>query len=150
LQTAESAFHNALDLRPWHTGAVVGLCMVYEETNRVADAETLSRQAIGAVPAEPQFHYRLGRALGLLRRPEEAAAAFRTAVRLRPDYGLAWCYLAESVRRDTEDHEVSAIRALAESSAISPDDRAFAGFALGRSLADLDRHDDSIAAFKAA
>lgn len=150
LQAAETAFRDALPLRPWHTGAVVGLCMVYEETNRVTEAEALARQAADAVPAEPQFHYRLGRALGLLRRPDEAAAAFRAAVRQKPDYGLAWCYLAETVRREGEDGEVSAIRTLAESTAAPPDERAFAFYALGRSLADLDRHDESIAAFKEA
>lgn len=150
LTAAEAAFQEALRLRPWHAVAVTGLCMVYEESNRVAEAEDLARQAVDAVRNEPQFHYRLGRSLGLLRRPEEAAAAFRAAVRLKPDYGLAWCYLAESTRRDSDDAEVAAIRALAESPAVAPDERAFAGFALGRSLADLDRHEESIAAFKAA
>ena len=150
LLAAEKAFRAAATLRPWHTNAVVGLCMVYEETNRVADAEALARQAADAVPAESQFHYRLGRALGLLRRPDEALAAFRHAVHLKPDYGLAWCYLAESFRRDSEDDEVAAIRALAESTGIDAEERTFASFALGRSLADLDRHEESIAAFKAA
>lgn len=147
---AEAAFDQARHLREWHPTAIGGLCTVYEETNRVADAEALARRAADAVPAEPLFQYRLGRALGLLRRPHEAAEALRTAVRLKSDYGVAWCYLAETVRRDSEDDEVSAIRALAESTAAAPDERAFAGFALGRALADLDRHEDSIAAFKAA
>ena len=150
LGEAEAAFNEARQLREWHPTAIGGLCMVYEESNRLQKAEELARQASVAVPSEPQFHYRLGRALGLLRRPDEAAAAFRAAVRLKPDYGLAWCYLAETVRRDSEDEEVKSIRALAESASIAPDERAFAGFALGRSLADLDRHEESIAAFKAA
>jgi tetratricopeptide (TPR) repeat protein len=150
LQAAETAFRDTLQLRPWHTPAIVGLCMVFEETNRVGEAEALARRAADAVPAEPQFHYRLGRALGLLRRPDQAAAAFRAAVRLKPDYGLAWCYLAETVRRDYDDDELAAIRLLTQTPGIAPDERAFAGFALGRSLADLDRHEESIAAFKSA
>ncbi len=150
LGEAEAAFNEARRLRQWHSTAIGGLCMVYEETNRLPEAEALARQAVSAVPAEPLFLYRLGRALSLLRRPDEAAAAFRAAVHLKPDYGVAWCYLAETVRRDSDDEEVGAIRALAESSTAPAEERAFASFALGRSLADLDRHEESVEAFKAA
>lgn len=150
LQGAEVALREALRLRPWHAGAVNALSVVLEETNRLAEAAQLARDAVAALPAEPGFRYRLGRASSLLRQPAEAAAAFREAVRLQPDYGLAWNWLAETVRREREDDEVAAMRSLAANPAASSTERAFAGFALGRALADLGRHDDSIAAFAAA
>jgi tetratricopeptide (TPR) repeat protein len=150
LHEAEIAFGGALQLRPWYPTAIGGLCMVYEETSRLAEAESLARQASAAVPDEPLFRYRHGRALFLLRRPLEAASELRAAIALKPDYGVAWCFLAETVRRDNEDAEFKSVQALTASVAVAAEERAFAGFALGRSLADLGRHDESVAAFKAA
>lgn len=147
---AEAAFRNAMRLQAWHPTSVGGLCMVFEETSRLEQAEALAREAVAAMPALPLFRYRLGRALSLLRRPEEAAEQFREAVRLKEDYGVAWYFLANSERRTEDDAELATLRALATAPGVAPEETVFANYALGRALADLGRHDESVAAFSAA
>lgn len=96
------------------------------------DAEVaLLRQLIAREPAMPSLHLSLAHALKILGRRDEAIAAARAALALRPGYGKAWWVLADFKTFVFTDGDVAAMQsALAAST--SPADRLHLHFALGR------------------
>lgn len=91
-----------------------------------------------------------GRALKALGRTEDAVAAFRRSLSLKPDHGMAWWSLAElkTFRFDTAD--IDAMKAVLDEGDLSPRDRALIQFALGRAHEDAKDYENSFKRFSQA
>lgn len=147
---AEAAYSAALKLRPLYPAATSGLAAVLDYLGRSAEAADLLHQALQQQPQQPELHYRLGRALYQQHDLPKAAASYRRAIALRPTYGDAQHQLAQMLDRAVHPGDIPALEALLARPDLAPDDRAYLGFALGRSLTDIGEHDAAIAAYDAA
>ena len=150
LDAAEAAYREALRLRPVYPAAISGLSSVLEEQGRAEEAVGTISAALKQAPNEPECHYRLGRALYQFGRLDDALAAYRRALALRPAYGEAQFHLAHMIRHSAADAELAAMTALFGDPAAPLEDRIYAGFGLGKALADLGEHAESITAYESA
>ena len=146
---AFDAYREVLRLRPVYPPALSGLTQLNEASLRDADTLALVDGLLGANPGVPEYHMTRGRVLYRLGRLEDAASALRDSIRLRPTLGEARFHLANMTRAG-HGTDAEQLASIATDAALSLDDRVYAGFALGRVLADLDRHDDSIRAYESA
>ncbi|KAA5542240.1 tetratricopeptide repeat protein [Roseiconus nitratireducens] len=68
------------------------------QAGKYSDAERVYRHVISQVPANPEAHVYLGIALFDQRRFVDSIAAYRTALRLRKEFPIAWNNLGNSLR----------------------------------------------------
>jgi len=115
---AEEAYGRAIRLRPG-TGPVLnglGMCALAR-----GDREAAAQAFAGAVSADPASHTarnNLGQTLGKLKRMQEGIAQLREAVRLKPDYAVAWVNLGELCHSAGLDAQ--AVEAIDHALAIDP------------------------------
>lgn len=88
LQLAEQVYHQILQVQP-HFDALHLLGLVYQQTDRLVEAEAYLRQALQLNPDSPEAHSNLSVALRRLKRLDESADACRRALQLRPDFADA-------------------------------------------------------------
>lgn len=88
-----------------------------------------------------------GHLLKTLGRSDEAVAAYRRAMALRPRGGAPWWALADMKSFRFQPEEVSALRTLLARDDLADDDRELAAFALGRALELDGDHEASFAAY---
>lgn len=88
LQLAEQVYHQILQVQP-HFDALHLLGLVYQQTDRLVEAEAYLRQALQLNPDSPDAHSNLSVALRRLKRLDEAADSCRRALQLRPDFADA-------------------------------------------------------------
>jgi protein O-GlcNAc transferase len=117
-------------------------------------AVDLIRRAVDLSPKVARYHLNLGFFLDKLGRPDQALAAYRTALLLEPDYAGARANLADALTRKAQArcdaHEYDqALAELDEALALLPNFAA-AHVARGNALMKIGRLDDALAAFKAA
>ena len=84
-----------------------------------------------------------GRALKVLGRTDEAVAAYRRSLALKPDLGMAWWSLAELKTFHFESADFHAMNAALSTNGLSPRNRALIQFALGRAFEDAKAHEAS-------
>jgi predicted O-linked N-acetylglucosamine transferase (SPINDLY family) len=116
LEAALASLEAALRLRPAYGGARRNLGLLLARLGRWPDAEHTLRQAAAD---DADAHYWRGNALVNLERPEEAAACFREALRIRPDFAEPHCYLG-SILIDQGRH-AEAIGHLTRAITLKPD-----------------------------
>jgi len=90
LEPALASLRAALCMRPAYGGAQRNLGLLLARLGRWTDAEDALQRA-PTDDADAQYWH--GNALVNLERPEEAAACFREALRIRPDFSEPLCYL---------------------------------------------------------
>lgn len=144
---AESAYRRAVHLRPSHSAAINGLAGMLEEQGRASEALTLVDEALRHQPGNAQLHLRRSRALYHQLRIEDAVESFDRTIELDPQFGEAHLHRSYIVRHTARDGAIDAMEQLFHAEAAPLDDRIFAGFGLGKALADLGQHRESIAAF---
>jgi tetratricopeptide (TPR) repeat protein len=88
LTEAEACYRRVLAARPGHADALHLLGVVSYQAGRSDLAVELIRQAIKQ-SGQPVFYLNLGNALREQRQLDEAVAAYRDAVRIKPDYAEA-------------------------------------------------------------
>jgi len=147
---AESAYRRAVHLRPSYGAAINGLAAALDNEGRAPEVLELLDRALKQLPNDAKLHLRRGRALYHLNRLHEAAAALRRSIELDPRFGEPQLHLSYMVRRESRDAEVEALDKLFTDSSVPIEDRVFAGFGLGKALADLDDHEGAIAAYTEA
>jgi tetratricopeptide (TPR) repeat protein len=123
LENAEKHYQRAFELMPDSFGRVESHCFGCEGIFNGSTSQTVAERVFTKLAAEkpghPQIHYLLGYLRENQKRYAEAAASFRRAVELDPDYLNAWKKLGEIADEiETPDKERDAI--------------AFALFRLGR------------------
>jgi tetratricopeptide (TPR) repeat protein len=146
---AEAEYRQALALRPVYPAAAQGLARILVETGRAADALALLADMLRRAPTIALLHHEAGRVLQGLGRLADAASAYRQAIALDPRQGEARFHLAHLLGPGHKEGELRDAIALFHDTLAPLEQRVYAGFAAGRILADLGRHDDSVAAYDA-
>jgi len=146
---AASAYTEALRLRPVYPPALAGLTQLNEALSRDEESLEVVDQLLNTNRSVAEYQMIRGRVLYRLRRLDEAASALAEAIRLKPTFGEPRFHLANMTRAHSDD-DVVRLQSIASDASLPLDDRVYAGFALGRVLSDLDRHDDSILAYETA
>lgn len=144
---AEAAYREALKLRPAYPGALVGLSRVLATLGHPEDAVAMAREALAFRPNEAEYHVALARALRRSRRPAEAAEGYRRAILLDPTSGEAHLSLSSLIRHSEVDAEVLAMDQLFSDEGQPTAQRVYAGFGLGKALADVGQHQRSCQVF---
>lgn len=147
LAAAEEAFARAVAANPRDHRAHHALAVIAIRTGRSDVAVVRARSAHALDRRNHEYLNTLGIACGGCGRLQDAADAFRRAVRERPAYPEAWCNLGLALRRLGELDE--AARALRRAAALAPGD-ARAQNELGVTLQAAGRVDEAIEAFRGA
>ncbi len=116
------AYRRAIELKPEDPWPFHNLALVYEKREIYGEAGALYRQAIERHRADRDKAVSwdcLGNVYSTLGRLNDAAAAFREAIRLNPGYALPWNSLGD-VYYQLGDHE-KAVDAFQRSIALDPD-----------------------------
>jgi Flp pilus assembly protein TadD len=93
LDAAERDYASALAMAPGHAHALHYGGVIDYQRGRPAEALPRLEAAATRLPTEPEFHNNLGLALAALDRNDEAIAAHRRALALKPDHAGAWTNL---------------------------------------------------------
>lgn len=147
---AEASYREAIRLRPAHVGAMAGRSRVLLSLRRHDDALDQARLAVAEAPESADARMALGYALQLSGRPAEAAAAFRQTLELDPDKGEARFRLAHQTRHASRQDDVAEMERIFRDESSPRENRAWAGFGFGKSLADIGEHQESMGAYRAA
>ena len=112
LEKAEKHYQRAFELMPDSFGRVESHCFgcegIFSGTTSQNVAERVFTKLAKEKPNQPQVHYLLGYLRENQERYPEAAAAFRRAVELDPDYVNAWKKLeeiADKIEMQPEEHD---------------------------------------------
>jgi tetratricopeptide (TPR) repeat protein len=95
---AAQEFRKELQISPQHAAAMLELARIEIDTGELAEAESLSRHAVGIEPTNPDAHHILGRALLAAGQAKESAQELEAAVRLAPDSAAIHFHLASAYR----------------------------------------------------
>ncbi|NDQ58806.1 MAG: tetratricopeptide repeat protein [Acidipila sp.] len=92
---AEKALRKSIELSSGHfTESVITLASVLNDRQKFAEAETVSRQALSAVPANWAANFELSRALMGLQRPDEAEKSVQESLQANSEQPAAYLLLA--------------------------------------------------------
>ena len=80
-------------------------------------------------------------------RQKEAIEAYRTAIDINPNYGLAWWGLSNLKTVKFDESDIETIRSALGSGGDDPDDRLHLLYALGKALDDVARYEEAFAAY---
>lgn len=144
---AETSYRKAIELRPGYAEAYDRLAFALIDRGRIEEALDLLDRGLAVLPEEAALHLQRSRALRARGDLGGAIAGFDRALVLRPTFGEAHLQRATSVRHRERDSVVEAMEHVFRSGSVDTGDRIFAGFALGKALADIGDHVGSIAAF---
>ena len=147
LAGANAAFRRACELEPNLASAWMNLGANLSLQSDVRQAESAFARAVELQPANVNARILHANALNALGRTAESIAEFRAALAANPRTAHAWAGLAEIKTVALTGEDIGALEKLVADPAIGEDDRAVAGFALGRGLEDQHRHDEAFAAF---
>ncbi len=111
-----------------------------------AEALELYEAFLGDYPRQAGAHLNHGHTLKTVGRLDEAVAAYRTAIDLRPATGEAYWSLANLKTFRFDDADVERMRGQLSDSG-DPDDQAHLSFALGKALEDRERFDEAFESY---
>lgn len=144
---AEASYRRAIDLRPDLAEAYDRLGFMLIDQGRAAEALDLLDMGLTVLPDETLLHLQRARALRATGEIGKAIAGFDHTLALKPTFGEAHLQRATAVRFRQRDNAVAAMETMFHTENIETKDRIYAGFGLGKALADLGDHFGSIAAF---
>lgn len=150
LHDAEASYSEAIRLRPGHVGAMAGRSRVLLSLRRFDDALDQARLAVVQKPDNPDALMALGGALRRTGQLAEAASVYRRSLGLQPDKGEAHFSLSYMTQHEARDSSFGEMERIFHDEALSRDSRARAGFGLGKGLADIGEHAESVEIYRAA
>lgn len=144
---AEASYRRAIELRPGYVEAYDRLALILVDQGRTDEALELLDRALAILPSAAELYVQ--RALALYARGDLGAsvADLDRAIALRPSYGEAHLHRSKMVRYARRDGSVAVMEKLFRSEDAAANDRIPAGFGLGKALADIGDHLDSISTF---
>jgi tetratricopeptide (TPR) repeat protein len=116
----------------------------------VRQAESAFARAVELQPGDVGARILHANALNALGRTDESIAGFRAAIAANPRAARAWAGLAEIKTVALTADDVAALERLVADPVLGEEERAIAGFALGRGLEDQHRYADAFAALSRA
>ena len=147
LSAAETKYRRVLTAQPDNADALHLMGVIAHQKGDSAQAISLIEQAIKSLPDQPQHHYNLGEVYRGIKRLDEAANSYTTALALAPDVADIH-YRLGSVLLEYGDAK-SALGRLREAARLSPDDVDIL-CELGRCLEALGRSDEALGTFRDA
>jgi predicted O-linked N-acetylglucosamine transferase (SPINDLY family) len=147
LAEAEACYRQVLAAQPDHADALHLLGIIAYQTGRHDLSVELIRQAIQRNGRNPAYFYNLGNALKDQGNLDEAIAAFRRAIAIKPDWADAHLALGNSLNGQGKLDE--AIAAYGKAIAVKPD-HAMAHSNLGVTLREQGKLDEAISAYQRA
>jgi len=115
----------------------------YVGLGRFDEGMALYRKVLDGDPDQPRLHLLLGHAQKTVGDVEAAIESYRTAYRLKPDFGDAFWSLANIKTYRFSDEEIAHIRQYESDPATSAEDRIHLCFAAGKALEDRGEFDAS-------
>jgi tetratricopeptide (TPR) repeat protein len=147
---ANVAFRRACELNPKLASAWTNLGTNLSIQSEVRQAESAFARAVEVDPTYVAARILHANALKALGRIGESIAELRAAIATNPRAAQAWAGLAEIKTVALTADDIGVLERLVADPALSEDERALAGFALGRGLEDQQRYPDAFAAFATA
>jgi len=143
----ESAYRRAVHLRPNYPAAIGGLASLMDKQGRAGESIELIDKALDVAPNDASLHLRRSRALYFLGRLDDSVTSFDKTIALNPGLGEAHLHRSLIVRHESGDVATEQMHRLFHAEDTPIEDRIFAGFGLGKALADIGDHDASIATY---
>jgi tetratricopeptide (TPR) repeat protein len=144
------AFRRACELDPLLASAWMNLGTNLSIQSDVRQAESAFARAVELQPGDVGARILHANALNALGRTDESIAGFRAAIAANPRAARAWAGLAEIKTVALTADDVAALERLVADPVLGEEERAIAGFALGRGLEDQHRYADAFAALSRA
>ncbi|OEO30108.1 hypothetical protein VW23_022960 [Devosia insulae DS-56] len=144
---AEASYRKAIELRPGYAEAYDRLAFMLIDQGRAAEALEVLDRGLAVRPEEAPLHLQRARVLRADGQLKQAIAGFDRTLALRPTFGEAHLQRATTLRHRQRDIAVAAMEQVFRDEGLDALDRIYAGFGLGKALADLGDHFGSIAAF---
>ncbi len=143
---AMEAYRQALAANPQLATAAKHLASLCAKRNKLGDAVDAYRHVLKTVP-DAETHNDLGIILARLGRHDEAAASYRAALRLRPEYPDAHNNLGNALRNKGKlDEAIACFREALKRRAVYPE----AHNNLGIALKHKGKHEDAIQSYQEA
>jgi tetratricopeptide (TPR) repeat protein len=147
---AAACYRCAVDIDPGHIAAHRGLAASLRSAGDLDSAIACYRDALALARDQAPVWNDLGRCFLALGRFDEAVEAFRHALAIDPDLADAYRNLAACQLLPADASQLARISALAARTDLPIEERAAAGFAVGKALDDADRYDEAFVAYDAA
>lgn len=147
---ATASYRRALELSPRFASARYGLGNSLRLSGDLEGAVNSYRAAVALNAGHAPLWNDLGRTLRSLGRFDEAIPAFRRALAIDPDFADAYRNLAICQQLTADNADIARVAALADDPDRPAEERATAGFALGKVLDDANRFDEAFAAMDKA
>jgi tetratricopeptide (TPR) repeat protein len=147
---AERSYRHGIEFEPGFALAHHGLATQLHRRGEIAAAIASYRTATRLDPGRAAVWDHLGVALRTLGRIQEAVEAFRRALAVDPDFAEAYRQLADCGGLPADGTQAARAAALAACGERPLEERAAAGFALGRALDDAGRFDEAFTAYEQA
>ena len=140
LAQAETLYKSVLSIDPQHADSLHMLGVMAHQIGQYEAAVDILGAAIEAEGGKAHYHFNRGVSLQALNRYEDAAAAYRRATSLAPDYRAAWENLGVALQ-DAGDVD-GAVDAYRRAEAIDPDSK-IARLNLGTLMSNAGRAEDA-------
>ncbi|MCP4024353.1 MAG: tetratricopeptide repeat protein, partial [Desulfobacteraceae bacterium] len=141
LTNAEKCYQNALKIDPDHINALNNLGNARKKAGKPEAAESAYQKAIALKPDLAEAHSNLGVIFQENGQLEKAVASFKKAISINPALAETHKYLSFAVRHTEYDQDIKAMERLYNQKTITPQQRMFLGFALGKAFEDLKEYD---------
>lgn len=147
IPSAITSFETALQLKPDSFEILDQLAPAYIQDKRLADAINCYEKILFKQPNLAQIYYNLGLLQRDIKILDKAELSFRTAIQIKSDFALAYCYLSDVL---SLKGEFSAAEYNAEKALEIDDKLAFAHFYLGNARHALLKPDNAIQSYQNA
>ncbi|WP_395476868.1 tetratricopeptide repeat protein [Rickettsia endosymbiont of Pantilius tunicatus] len=146
-ELAEEAYDRAIN--KLCSGVYYNKGLLLSKTGWLSEAHSCYERAIELEPNDPKLYYEIGRNLNIHDRvfAQEAVKAFDEALKLKPDYGAAYCYRGDALYRQKKYHE--AIIEYDQAIALKPEDSVYY-YKKGIALSYKQEYEEAIVAYDQA
>lgn len=148
--SAVTSLRRCCELQPDMATAWFNLGIMLTRCVRNEEAAHALRRAVSLAPDDMEARALLADLLRTTGQVDEASAAYRTILAERPATGIAWWGLADLRTAAFSAEDRARMQALVGQEDVGDNDRIATGFALAKSLDQIDQHDASLAALATA
>jgi tetratricopeptide (TPR) repeat protein len=149
-EEAEACYRRAIEIDAGLAVAHYGLAGCHRSLGDLVAAAEGYRKVLSLTPDQALVWNDLGRTLRSLGRFEEAVAAFRQSLAVNPEFGEAYRNLASCQQLTADEQNLARLSTLVEQPDLPIEERAAAGFAMGKALDDADRFEEAFLAYQRA